>query len=116
MSKITAKNKKTTKKQDNRQSQIFQISNWKAFQAKIPSRSGVCVQRKRKKYTLPYPLLSKDKGLRDIGYCMSIGNIFSGANSVTVSYLLHYDSLLQNATDKITKCDSHFIAKCDRSL
>ena len=33
-----------------------------------------------------------------------------------VSYLIHYDSLLQNATDIITKCDSYFVTKCDRSL
>ena len=33
-----------------------------------------------------------------------------------VSYLIHNDSLLQNATDIITKCDSYFITKCDRSL
>ena len=31
-----------------------------------------------------------------------------------VSYLIHYESLLQNATDAITKCDSYFITKCDR--
>ena len=30
--------------------------------------------------------------------------------------LICYDSLLQNATDVITKCDSYFITKCDRSL
>ena len=47
---------------------------------------------------------------------MSIGNLIWGVNSVTVSYLIHYDSLLQNATDIITKCDSYFITKCDRSL
>ena len=29
---------------------------------------------------------------------MSIGNIFWGVNSVTVSDLIHYDSLLQNPT------------------
>ena len=29
---------------------------------------------------------------------MSIGHIFWGVNSVTVSDLIHYDSLLQNAT------------------
>ena len=28
-----------------------------------------------------------------------------GVNSVTISYLIHYSSLLQNATDIITKCD-----------
>ena len=39
-----------------------------------------------------------------------------GVNSVTVSYLIHYDSLLQNATDIITKSDSYFITKRDRSL
>ena len=33
-----------------------------------------------------------------------------------VPYLIHYDSLLQNATNIITKCDSYFIRKCDRSL
>ena len=33
-----------------------------------------------------------------------------------VSYLIHYEILLQNATDTITKCDSYFIAKCDKSL
>ena len=30
-------------------------------------------------------------------------------NQVTVSYLVHYDTFLQNATDIITKCDSYFI-------
>ena len=34
-------------------------------------------------------------------------------DSVTVSYLSRYDSLLQNVSDIITKCDSYFIAKCD---
>ena len=47
---------------------------------------------------------------------MSIGNLILGVNSVTVSYLIHYDTLLQNATDVITKCNSYFIKKCDRSL
>ena len=30
--------------------------------------------------------------------------------------MIRYDSLLQNATDIMTKCDSCFIAKCDRRL
>ena len=64
----------------------------------------------------PSPPLSKDEGLRDIEHIMSIGNLILGVNSVTVSYLIHYDSLLQNATDIITKCDSYFITKCDKSL
>ena len=46
----------------------------------------------------PSPLLSKDEGLRDIEHIMSIGNLILGVNSVTVSYLIHYDSLLQSAT------------------
>ena len=29
---------------------------------------------------------------------------------------MHYDNLLQNATDIITKCDSDLITKCGRSL
>ena len=33
-----------------------------------------------------------------------------------VSNLIHYDSLLQNATCITTKHDSCFIAKCDGSL
>ena len=35
---------------------------------------------------------------------------------VTVSYLVHYDVLLQYATDNITKCYSYFITNCDKFL
>ena len=51
-----------------------------------------------------------------MGHSMSIGNLILGVNSATIPYLINYDSLLQNATDIITKCDSYFITKCDRSL
>ena len=34
---------------------------------------------------------------------------------LTVSYLVHYNTLLQNAADIIAKCDSYLIAKCDKS-
>ena len=44
---------------------------------------------------------------------MSIGNLTLDVNSVMVSYLIRYDSLLQNVTDIITKCDRYFITKCD---
>ena len=37
-------------------------------------------------------------------------------DSVTASYLIRYESLLQNAPDIITKRDSYFIIKCDISL
>ena len=47
---------------------------------------------------------------------MSIGNLIVVVNSVTVPNLICYNSLLQNVTDVITKCDSYFITKCDRSL
>ena len=47
---------------------------------------------------------------------MSIEDLILGVNSVTLSYLIRYDSLLQNPTDIITRCDSYFITKCDRSL
>ena len=47
---------------------------------------------------------------------MSIRNLIFGVNSVTVLDLICYDSLLQNATDVTTKCDSCFIAKRDISL
>ena len=35
---------------------------------------------------------------------------------VVVSYLVHYDTLLQNVTDIITKGGSYFITNCDKSL
>ena len=34
---------------------------------------------------------------------------------VVVSYFVHYNTLLQIATDIITKCDSYYITKCYRS-
>ena len=30
--------------------------------------------------------------------------------------MIYYDTLLQNATGIITKCDGYFITKCDKSL
>ena len=74
---------------------------WFTFQAKILSRSGVCIQGK---FSRPSPLLSKDEGLNDIKHSMSIENLTLGV-MVTVSCLIRYDSLLQNATDIITKYD-----------
>ena len=47
---------------------------------------------------------------------MSIRNLIFGVNSVTVLYLIRYNSLLQNAIDVVTKWDGYFITKCDRSL
>ena len=47
---------------------------------------------------------------------MSIRNLIVDDNSVAVSYLIHYNSLLQIVTDNIAKCESYFITKCDRSL
>ena len=49
----------------------------------------------------------------NIGYSISIRNLIFGVNSVTVLYLILYDSLLENAADVITKCDSYFTRKCD---
>ena len=92
------------------------LSAWFKCQAKIPSRSGVFVQGEWQKYTPPSPPLSKDEGLKNIGHNMSIRNLIFGVNSVTVSDLIRYDSLLQNATDVITKCATYFITKCKRSL
>ena len=63
------------------------------------------------KIPLPFLLLSKDEGLRDIGHSMSIGNLILGVNSVTVSYLIHYDSLLQNATEVYDKMRQLFYYK-----
>ena len=68
------------------------------------------------KYNPPSPSLFKDGGIKNIGHSMSIRNLVFGVNSVTVSYLIRCNSLLQIVTDVITKCDSYFITKCDRSL
>ena len=54
--------------------------------------------KKEKKIPPPSPPLSKDNVLKDIGHIMSIENLILGVNSVTVSYLIHYDSLSQNPT------------------
>ena len=89
---------------------------WSKFQAKLPSCSGVCVQGEWQKCSSPSPPLPKDDGIRDTGYCSSIRNLILGVNSVTVLYSIHYESLLQNATDIITLCESYFVTKSDRSL
>ena len=47
---------------------------------------------------------------------MRIRNLIFSVNSVTVSDLICYDNVLQNATDVITKYNSYFITKCGRSL
>lgn len=62
------------------------------------------------------PPLSKDEEVNDIGHSMSIGILILGVNSVTFSQFIDYQSLLQNATGNITKCDSYFSRKCDKSL
>ena len=61
---------------------------------------------------------SKDEGPRVIRHKMSVEldrNLILEAIVVAVSCLVHYDKLLLNATNIITKCDSHNITKCDRS-
>ena len=54
---------------------------------------------------------------------MSIRNLIFGVKSVTVSDLIPYDSLLQNATDVIkkatdviTKSNSYFMTKLDNFI
>ena len=39
-----------------------------------------------------------------------------GQTVVAVLYLVHCDTLLQNAIDIITECDNYFITECDKSL
>ena len=92
------------------------MSAWFKFQAKIPTCFGVYVQGEWQKYTRPSLPLSKDEGMNDIGHSMNIRNLILGVNSVTVSYFIRYESLLQNMKDIITKCNSYFITKCKRSL
>ena len=72
--------------------------------------------RVTKRYTPLSPPLSKDEGLSGIGHSMSIGNLILGTNGLTVSYLIHYDSLLQNATAILLQNARKFITKCIRSF
>ena len=51
------------------------------------------------------------EGVQDIGHSMSIGNLILGVNSVTVSHLIHYDSLLQNAIEVCYKMCQAFYHK-----
>ena len=66
--------------------------------------------------------LSNGEGLRTNGYKMTDHGTrhkkmkFWETIAIVLSYLVHYNNLLQNATDIITKCDSYFITKCDKSL
>ena len=46
----------------------------------------------------PFPPLFKDERLGDIGHSINIGNLRLDVNSLTISYLIHYDSLSLNAT------------------
>ena len=86
------------------------------FQTKILTSSGACIQGDWQKYTCLSTPLSNEEGLKEIGHSMSIRNLIFCVNSVTASYLICYDSLLQNETDIITICNSCFITKCNRSL
>ena len=89
------------------------LLSWFKFQAKIPSRSGVCLQGEWQKYTPPSPPLSKDEALKNIEHSMSIRNLIFGVKSVKVSYMIGYDSLLQMRQKFITKWVRFFITKCD---
>ena len=126
LAKITAKSKKKNKtivkdRCFRFQNWVYQnvsneaLSAWFKLQAKIPTCSEVLRKSDWNTPVSPTPLF-KDKGLKDIRHNMSTGNLILVVNSVTVSYLICYNSLLQNATDVITKCDSYFFSKCDRSL
>ena len=53
-------------------------------------------REKGKKIPTPSSPLSKDEVLKNIKHIMSIRNLILGVNSVTVSHLIYYDSLLQN--------------------
>ena len=85
-----------------------EVLAWLKIQAKVPSHSGAWAQGEWQKNTY------SSERLKNIGHSMSINSLSLGVNSVTVSYLIQYDSLLQNSTDIVTKCISYFITKCYR--
>ena len=130
---------KSLKNQYHRQRQTGAYQNvsnevllaWFKFQAKILTRYGVCAQGEWQKCTCQCPPLSKDEGLNDIGHGMNTRNLILSVNSVTVSYLIRYDSLLKcdryyyklrqlfyyKMRQKfITKCVRFYITKWNRSL
>ena len=75
------------------------------LQAKIPSHSGSCVLWKGQS-------TPSFKWLRVKGYSAK----HEHGTRHEVSHLIRYDSLLQNVTDIITKCDNCFITNCDICL
>ena len=87
------------------------LSAWFEFQAKSPTRSGVCIQGEWQKYTRLSPSLSNDEELKDIGHSMSIGNLIFGVNSVTVSQFHIWFVITKCVKFFVTNCDS-FINKC----
>ena len=97
-------------------SQEFLLTRDK-FQAKIPSHYKIFSQGGQQKYTLPL----RTKGKRTLGTKRLYGTghneiSFWGSIGVQASHLVHYNSLLQDSTDIIIKCNSYFIIKCNKSL
>ena len=41
---------------------------------------------------------------------------FAESKVVAISNFVRYDTLLKNAPDIVTKCESYFIKNCDKSL
>ena len=96
--KVSKNNSKKLKKQENPQRDVLdsKLECTKMFPNEVSFWS--IRSRRMTKVLPPSTALSKDEELRDIGQSMSIRNLLLGVSSVTVSYLIHYDSLLQNAT------------------
>ena len=65
-----------------------------------------------KNTTLPRLRSLKTKELRDIRYSISIGNLILGFNSVKVSCLVHYDTLITKCDGYYYKMQQKFITKC----
>ena len=61
---------------------------------------------------------SNNEGLMNmyISWYLKQRNLLWMSVRVTVTYLVYYETLLQNETNIIAKCDSYFITKCDKSL
>ena len=77
----------------------------------IMSAGNLILDVNNRKIPRPSPPLSKDEVLKDIEHIMSAGNLILDVNSVTVSYLIHYNSLLENTT--ILLQNAIVITKCD---
>ena len=86
------------------------------FKTEIPRCSRIFLFREQQKYTSLYGRRTKGHLFQNEPGTRCKKMYFLESIVAVVSYLVHYNTLLQNATNNITKCDGYFITKCYKSL